>query len=299
MVTRIKCLIILSEKSSGSSALQSRLLRIPQVHGIAWTRHFESETLYWTKAASVLGCPQVKMHQSEVPIPRERARRELITLLERNLGEYVPPTSDRDLIFEGWRLLCRQFGPVFCEKSPHHLVQWSALELILECQKRQPDIDFLLIGLVRNPMDTIYSQFRRWGARPERLQQQWQVAYENLQALKERCGERLVVLRYEDIVRSEAALDPIFRFCGAQAEEVVPTSFHAGSLAKWKRDRRFGFVPDESLVALARRYGYEEDELRNQGWVGWPALREFACMTHAAKSFAKRVVAQRRWHLPR
>jgi hypothetical protein len=292
-VTRIKCLIILSDKSSGSSALQSRLLQIPQVHGIAWTRHFESETLYWTKAASVLGCPQIKMHQSEVPIPRERARRELITFLERNLWEHVPPTSDRDLIFEGWRALCRRFGPVFCEKSPHHLVQWSALELILECQERQPDIDFLLIGLVRNPMDTIYSQFRRWRARPERLQEQWQVAYENLLALKERCRERLIVLRYEDIVRSEAALEPVFRFCGAQVDDVAPTILHAASLAKWKRDRRFGFVPDESLVALARRYGYEEDELRNQGWVGWPAFREFACTMHAAKSFTKRMFARR------
>ena len=203
LVTHNRCLIILSEKSSGSSALLNRLLRLPQVQGIAWTQHFEGESLYWTKAASILDRPQVKLHRSEVPIPRERARRELIDFLGRNLGGYAPPASDQELVFEGWRALCRRFGPVFCEKSPHHLVQRSALELILECQQRQPDIEFLLIGLVRNPMDTIYSQFIRWGARPERLQHQWQLAYENLLALKERCGEHLIVLRYEDIVASE------------------------------------------------------------------------------------------------
>jgi hypothetical protein len=293
LVTHNRCLIILSEKSSGSSALLNRLLRLPKVQGIAWTRHFEGESLYWTKAASILDRQQVKLHRSEVPIPRERARRELIDFLGRNLGGYAPPASDQELVFEGWRALCRRFGPVFCEKSPHHLVQRSALELILECQQRQPDIEFLLIGLVRNPMDTIYSQFIRWGARPERLQHQWQLAYENLLALKERCGEHLIVLRYEDIVASEESLAPVLRFCGGPAQRAAPTTFHGGSLAKWRRDRRFGFVLADEVTALALRYGYREDELRNQERPGWPAIRELACLAHVVRSAARRMIAQR------
>lgn len=129
----MKCIIILSEKSSGSSVFHRILADTPGVNTARWTRHQEMETLYWTKAASVLDRPQVKMHQSEVPIERNRARRELIEFLHRNLDHYAPPDDDQDLILDGWRDLCRQRGPIYCEKSPHHLVQWSNLELILEC----------------------------------------------------------------------------------------------------------------------------------------------------------------------
>ncbi len=68
-----QCIIILSIKSSGSSACQNLLSKFSQVSYVPKTRHFENETLYWTKAASVLGLPQVDMIDSEVPISKEKA----------------------------------------------------------------------------------------------------------------------------------------------------------------------------------------------------------------------------------
>ena len=180
-----RCIMILSEKSSGSSALQSSLSRIDGVHLIEWTQHSERETLYWTKAASILGLPQIKMVDSEVPFTPDRARTEIVDLLSRNLPSYIPSLrDDQALLFGGWEALCDRYGPVFVEKSPHHLCQWSALELIRECVDRCKHIDFLLIGLVRNPLAVLYSQFIRWQTRPELLQMQWLNAYRNLGCLK-------------------------------------------------------------------------------------------------------------------
>ena len=150
-----------SSKSSGSSALQNLLAKLPQVDHISKTRHFEYETLYWTKAASVLRLPQVDMLDSEVPISKERARLDLINLLCDNLESYTPPSDNDELIFGGWKLLCQNYSPVFLEKSPHHLHQWSALELINECIERIPEVDFLIVGLVRNPMAILYSAWDR------------------------------------------------------------------------------------------------------------------------------------------
>ena len=65
---KVKCIIILSSKSSGSSALQYYLSKYINVNHIRYTRHYEHETLYWTKVASALGILQKNMLNSEVPI---------------------------------------------------------------------------------------------------------------------------------------------------------------------------------------------------------------------------------------
>ena len=97
--SKLKCILILSAKSSGSTALQSLLVKFFQVNHIDKTRHFEYETLFWTKAASILQLPQVDMLDSEVPINKEKARYDIINLLKQNLGTYAPPENDNDLIF--------------------------------------------------------------------------------------------------------------------------------------------------------------------------------------------------------
>ena len=143
-----KNIIILSEKSSGSSACQNLLTKFASIKHVSKTRHFENETLYWTKAASILGKPQLKMVDSEVPIECLKAKNDLISLLRDNLNNYTPPDNERELIMQGWRLLCKNHSPIFLEKSPHHLCQWSALELIIEHIREVNDVDFLIIGLI-------------------------------------------------------------------------------------------------------------------------------------------------------
>jgi sulfotransferase family protein len=272
--------MILSEKSSGSSACQYVLTSTRLVQSVSKTRHYENETLYWTKAASILGLPQLPAVDSEVPLKPERARLDLLQLLKDNLDGFEPPKNDRQLIFEGWRALCEKFSPVFLEKSPHHLYQWSAIELMLECLQSMPDIEFLVIGLVRNPMDTIYSQFARWRTRPETLEQQWLVAYSNLRKLQPLLGEKLFVLRYEDMVSALDSMNEVFDFCGLNAGIPISYNLHKNSISKWKTDRMFGFSLSDEVIELARGYGYSEDDIVNNNrssvWVPYRELTRLA-----------------------
>lgn len=287
----LKSIIVLSEKSSGSSAFQNLLSSFATVRHVRRTRHYENETLYWTKAASVLGMPQLDMVDSEVPIGRDKARTDLVRLLEDNVPGYTRPQSDRELIMQGWRLLCETHAPTFLEKSPHHLCQWSALELITECMRELPAIDFLLVGLVRNPMDTIYSQYRRWKSPPEKVERQWRVAYRNLLRLKASAGEQLVMVRYEDMIASLAPLAPVLDFCGSSPQALDPGYFHGRSVSKWKYDRLFGFTLSQETIELAETYGYQHDELRHEPKLLWPVIRECSRATYKAiaplKHFAR------------
>lgn len=277
-----KSIIILSEKSSGSSACQNFLAMFANIQHVSKTRHFENETLYWTKAASILGKPQIKMVDSEVPIEREKARTDLIALLRDNLDDFVPPDRDEKLIIEGWRLLCKKYSPIFLEKSPHHLCQWSAIELIIECIRNLKDVDFLMIGLVRNPLDTIYSQYKRWKSPPEKVQKQWLVAYQNLLRLKDIVGSQLVILRYEDMVSSLRYLEPAFNFCEVTASTADKTYLHSKSIHKWKTDVLFGFSLSNETIELAEKYGYQRDELINQSHLLWPVVWKLSRAAHIA-----------------
>jgi hypothetical protein len=214
---RTKCVIVLSSKSAGSSAVHDLLASHPQVRPLSKTEHYENETLYWTKAASILRLPQVNMLDSEVPFSPRRARAALIRLLTDNLTAYTPPTDNEELIYGGWRLLCQAHAPIFLEKSPHHLHQWSALALLLECMRRLPEVDFRIVGLVRDPMDTLYSMWTRWRSIPEHHQYEWLTAYQNLVRLRTILGSQLLSVRYEQIVAEPACLQGLFDFIGVPA----------------------------------------------------------------------------------
>lgn len=286
-----KNIIILSEKSSGSSACQNLLAKFADIQHVSKTRHYQNETLYWTKAASILGLPQLKMVDSEVPIDREKARTDLLSLLKDNLDDYTPANKDKELIMAGWKLLCKQHSPIFLEKSPHHLCQWSAIELIIEYIREVNDVDILLIGLIRNPMDTIYSQYKRWKSPPEKVEKQWIVAYKNLLRLRNIIGNRLVILRYEDMVSSLESLEPVFNFCEVTASHADKTYFHQKSLQKWKNDILFGFSLSNETVELAEKYGYQRDELTNEAHLLWPVARTLSRIVYKTsrpiKKFAR------------
>jgi hypothetical protein len=275
-----KCIIILSSKSSGSSALLRILSSFPQVKRIRSTRHYEFETLYWVKAASLLGLPQVNMIDSEVPIAKEKAKSDLLKLLNDNLDCYSAPQDEAELIFGGWKLLCKQYGPIFIEKSPHHLHQWSALELIRECMRKQPEIDFLLVGLVRNPMAMLYSSWDRMRTVPEANQYEWMTAYDNLLRFKGKIGDKMVVIRYEDMVKTLSCLKKVFDFIGVNGVPLMNESFHPKSMHKWRNDQFYGFQLSAEVVDFAKKFGYCEEELKNQNSFLWNIYRELPSGVH-------------------
>lgn len=290
-----RCIIILSDKSSGSSALQRHLTAISGVNHIAKTRHFEFESLYWTKAASVLGRPQERMRGSEVPLAAGAAESDLRQLLADN-APLFEQTSDIDhLVFQGWRALCTFHGPVFVEKSPHHLHQWASLELIMESTRRLPDVEFFLVGLVRNPMDTLYSMWRRWRLDPTHQQFEWARAYRNLQRLATCSGQRLCVFRYEDMVGDPTILAPVYRFCGLTGSMPRSASLHSRSLRKWQEDFLFGFRLHHDVRQLAHDFGYTQADLHNRPRLAWPISRPLLRATHAMRQStirsARRILA--------
>jgi len=262
-MAQTQCIIILSERSSGSSALQNYLVKFAGAQHAITHRHFENETLYWTKAASILGLPQFKMVDSRVPFGPQEAKQDLLNLLYENLPNFQPPADDLNLIMEGWRQLAWHYAPLFVEKSPHHLCEWSALELILRAQQELDDLDFLVIGLVRNPLDTIYSHYQRWKSIPARVEKQWIRSYTNLLRFQEALPEHTVILCYEDMVSQPEALAPILRFCGVSSNIEAQTYFHSRSVQKWKTDRFFGFALSDECHQLALRYGYQPEELQS------------------------------------
>lgn len=172
---------LLSDKSSGSSALQREFAHHSGVHHITETPHNEYETLYWLKAAALLGLPLASMRYSNVlPMRSDAARKAIVQLVSGNTAGWTSSPGDEALVFGGWEALCRSCGPVFFEKSPHHVHQRSALSLMLQAIERLPEISFRFIGLVRNPMDTLYSMWSRWRYVPEQRQDEWVRAYRNL-----------------------------------------------------------------------------------------------------------------------
>ena len=271
-------IVILSAKCSGSTALHRALERSPAIRSGVVTEHEELETLYWTKAASILGRPQDPMVESVVPYPADVAHRSLDRFLVANGVTGLTDRPDEDELIERWIELRRLHEPCFVEKSPHHLRQVAALELLAEAIRRDEGCRYLVIGVIRNPLDVVYSAWRRFRYRPEEYQWEWKATYENIEVASRLYGDDFVSLRYEDLVTIRTGL---FRRVAALVD--VPWStwsddrggLHGGSLRRWATDPAFGFSLHPDVVAAARSFGYGDDELRTpQASRLWPARRE-------------------------
>ena len=257
----MKSVIILSTKGSGSTAVMRYLTTAAEMRTVEWTRHHQRETLYWTKAASMLGLWQHRLVDSEVPLPAAQARDELVEFIERNVPRFEIPADDRMLIFAGWRALCRRLGPVFVEKSPHHLPQLSALQLIARAIEELPEITFRIIGLVRNPVDVVYSQWRRWKANPQETQFEWHRAYTNLQHCRAIFGNRLLEVRYEDLATGAGQAARLQSFLGCPLVDTGSPPLESRFIQQWRSDSCFDFQLDDRVRQLANAFGYSEEQL--------------------------------------
>lgn len=269
------CVLLLSDKSSGSSILQRELSKHPAIQLVRATPHQENETLYWNKATALLGLHQSFMMDSHIlPMTTSVARQGLVELCTANVPGYIPPEDDRELVFDGWRRLCHEFRPVFLEKSPHHLHYWSALELMLEADSRLDDVSFFYLGLVRNPIDTLYSMWSRWRVPPEQRQHEWLRAYQNLRLLQRRVPDRTLVVRYEDLVGDPiSTTKEICRAIGVEWQPDIGANLHQTSLRAWSEDPYFGFRPTEEVIRMAHAFGYPASDLDGRPRPLWPLRR--------------------------
>ena len=287
------CVVILSCKSSGSSALQDLLCKYAGARHVMHTRHAQHETLYWTKAASILGREQCRIPGSEVPIPPRKALHEIRNLLTANLPHFVLPVDSRELIFGGWQQLCCRFGPTFVEKSPHHLHQWAALDLLLEAVRLLPETDFRFVGLVRNPMDVLYSMWRRFRTDPVCFQHHWRLAYENLLRFNQHAAGQLLIVRYEDLAAYGNGARRLLEFIGQPPVPDAEHFVHGQSLQRWRKDRWFGLQLHPEVERLACSFGYSSDDLVNRSYPLWSLYRMMSQLDKRALSSRWRVLQRR------
>jgi hypothetical protein len=270
--------ILLSDKRSGSTFLERELCSLPEVQHVNYTPHTYNETHYWTKAARLLAIPaQICSGQRRILSygSRRAARRSLVKSILANVPDFVPPGSDRELVFSGWEALCRRFAkPIFFEKTPHHAHNWGALDLILEWSE-QTEHRVRFVGLVRNPMAVLYSAERLFRTNPAQRQFSWFEANRNILLMRElaRPGA-LWLLRYEDMVQDpETAFKELCAFLGVDYDPKLGNTAHRASQALWRDDAKFTLSLHPSVARLAKMFGYRENELLN-GPKGHPTRAE-------------------------
>ena len=282
--------LILSDKSSGSSVLQRELARHSAVSTMRKPQHQEDETLYWSKAAAVLGLDQPKMIDSTIlPMQRQVALDSLEQLFADNLPDPIPAPQSRSEIFSAWQRLAAHYGPVFLEKSPHHLHNAEVLQLLLAARDATPEVNFRFIGLVRNPVDTMYSMWKRWRTPPEAREAEWCRAYANLQWLIAQAPDHTHVIRYEDLTGDPGALGDLLGFLGLSSEAGVGDTLHRRSVQTWRNDRGFGYQPSTEVRRIATSLGYSDDDLANPGHWTWPLRRTVLSTTRSVRSAAGRI----------
>lgn len=256
-MSKLQHCIILSTKSSGSSALQQFLVSNFGFEMTEKTPHHENETLYWAKAAAVLGLHQQKMHRSNIPYSRTEALEALSHFAKANqIGDIKAENATKAHIFELYYNLVAQHKPCFVEKSPHHLYNQSDLDLIREFIELYSDkIDFKIIGLVRHPLSMIYSGWDRWKNDCKQFEQEWFISNQNLLLNKD--ALQIEIVRYEDLVAENGAfiqkilsLDPVSK----------KFEFRSSSLEKWKSDKEFGHELSQETIQLANQFGYDDFE---------------------------------------
>lgn len=247
-------IIILSSKSSGSTALMQYFIANYSFQAVLFTRHHEKETLYWSKAAAILGLPQDKLYRSAVSFKKEIVRGQLKEFLKSNNTSGGNGLENKSECFKAYRELIDQFSPRFIEKSPHHLFNRSNLELLIEFMNEHKDeIDFIVIGLVRHPQDVIYSAWTRWKFDCREFEREWIRSYENLFWFREQYPA-VHIVRYEDIARDNSLIQGMMKF----EMDTSNYSINARSLFKWKVDSSFSHQLSDRTIQLARSYGYDE-----------------------------------------
>ena len=286
--------ILLSDKRSGSTMLQSELCKHPHIQHVAYSPHTYFETHHWLKAAVVLGMPAETFARHRVYAgygTKKNARTYLVDCVQRNVPDFSVPACDRELVFGGWEALCDSFAtPVFFEKSPHHLGHWAALSLMLDWIQRT-DFRVRVIGLVRNPHGVLASASKLFLTDRERRSFAWAAMYRNLLAFRAMLpNNSFKLVRYEDILaRPAQQFEDILQFIGVSRNPRIGDEVRRPSIDKWRRDPQYSVQLHEVVRQVAAHFGYSDDDLQNYQNVGPTRAQR---LTLACRRFIAR---QRSW----
>ena len=257
-----KVAILLSDKRSGSTMVQSELCKHPKIQHVEYSPHTYFETHHWLKAAVMLGMPEQLFHGGRT-YPgygsRKNARAYLVDCVEKNVPGFQVPNDDRELVFAGWDALCEKYcQPVFFEKSPQYLAHWASLSLILEWIERT-DHEVKVIGLIRNPMAVMHSAQELFHTDPESRQFGWLAVQRNMLTVSRLLPENSFMhLRYEDLIASPTqSFDQILNFVGLEGCSDVGSKAHPNSIEKWRADEGYDLLLAPEVRQMALHFGLD------------------------------------------
>lgn len=260
--------VLLSDKRSGSTILQDELCKHSGIAHVDYSPHTYFETHHWLKAAVMLERPG-HLFSGGRPYQgygsRANARAYMEETIVKNVPDFPIPEEDRTLIFEGWEALCKQFAnPVFFEKSPQFLAEWSSLQLLMEWMETT-ELDVRIIGLVRNPLAVQFSAQELFSTEAESRQFGWLAIQRNLLALRAMIpAENFRLVRYEDIIADPVEqLAELCTYLGVAPEPQIGASVHSSSKEKWRENPNYTLQLDPAVAQIAKAFGYSETELTN------------------------------------
>lgn len=250
-------ILLLSDKSSGSTIFQYELLKHPEISGAKYTSHNDHETLFWVKAAVLLGRPKSEFFNSEYPFHKGYARKSIIDIVTKNVDGFEVPEDDEKLIQSGWEALTQAHQPIFFEKSPHHLNHWASTRLIIDYVNKNPNVK--VIGLTRNPLSVIYSTMSRWFVNPIERQYKWDYTYQNLIKAQQLIPkEQFHLVNYEDLIqKGQIVYKDLCEYLKIDYHSEMGKGVHQKSKEKWKHDESFEIPLDNGVKMTAAYFGYE------------------------------------------
>jgi len=249
-------IFLLSDKSSGSTIFEYELLRHPKIVAVKYTPHNDHETLFWLKAAVLLGRPTSEFFEGSYPFSKKYALKSIKQILTNNVPDFVQPLEHEQLVIEGWKALCKAHDGIFFEKSPHHLNHWASTRMIIDYALQNPDVK--IIGLVRDPISVVYSTLKRWYVNPVERQSKWSNTYQNLMIVEKLLPPaQFILVRYEDVVKDAGAVyKKVCTYLNIEFKEDMGKDVHSNSKEKWRGDQDFYIEPDDTVKLIASYFGY-------------------------------------------
>ncbi len=149
---------------------------------------------------------------------------------------------DKKKIFEIYNEISNFFGPITFDKSPQYLGNRECLKLIEEYNSVYNNIIFL--GLIRNPLDAIVSQYQLWREYKkndslQKREQNWLNKYNHLTQIKNK-NKNLKIIRYEDLVKNpKKKASEIFDYCDIEFDENCTNHLKEKSIGRYQA---FSFI---------------------------------------------------------